>query len=90
MSNKLNGAKIISDAKHKAEKVKQSKKETTTMKTKLKTIAKTVLTFAAGIALTLASLWVYNTIYAHGYQAGKEAKANETALIVQAVEQSKQ
>jgi len=57
MSNKLNGAKIISDAKAKAKKVKQSKKETTTMKTKLKTIAKTVLTFAAGIALTLASLW---------------------------------
>lgn len=89
MSNKLNGAKIISDAKAKAKKVKQ-KKETTTMKTKIKTIAKTVLTFAAGIALTLASLWVYNTIYAQGYQAGKEAKANETALIVQAVEQSKQ
>ncbi len=90
MSNKLNGAKIISDAKHKAEKIKQAKKETTTMKTKIKTIAKTVLTFAAGIALTLASLWVYNTIYAQGFEAGKAAKAAETAMIVTAVEQSKQ
>lgn len=89
MSNKLNGAKIISDAKAKAKKVKQ-KKETTTMKTKIKTIAKTVLTFAAGIALTLASLWVYNTIYAQGFEAGKAAKAAETAMIVTAVEQSKQ
>ncbi len=74
------------ETKSALQRIKQKKtKDTTTMKTKLKTIAKYLVT----VTLTLAVVLAGYTLYMKGYETGKHDQKSVNAEVVRQVAQLK-